>query len=387
MSVVLTFKGRWNAVSNEYILTGNTIPTGSLQDGSGTTGDCYIIYNLQGTTSYNVYDRDLGSGTKSWISLYYIYYTGSVWDMVGDTTGGGGGGVTSVSGTPNRITSTEGTTPVIDISAVFEALLGKVASPLSQFAATTSAQLAGVISDETGSGALVFATSPSLGGTIILADGTVISGGTGTGTTLLANTGQKLGFFGTTPVIFQNGNIPDALANYGLIGSGTIDLETDVTGILPAANGGDPFTYYYVSGGDFSTSSATLVDITGLVTGTLALSTSYEFEIQLQCAVSAVNTGVRAGVNCTEAPTRVGIIVQGAGTTGVLTGSTSNVNNSAGPVNMLTTASLTGVVIVKGLITTAGSGNPVFSARIQKQTSGTVTVFEAGSFMRIKISQ
>lgn len=34
-------------------------------------------------------------------------------------------------------------------------------NPLSQFAATTSAQLAGVISDETGSGKLVFATSPS----------------------------------------------------------------------------------------------------------------------------------------------------------------------------------------------------------------------------------
>lgn len=35
-------------------------------------------------------------------------------------------------------------------------------NPLSQFAATTSAQLAGVMSDETGSGALVFATSPTL---------------------------------------------------------------------------------------------------------------------------------------------------------------------------------------------------------------------------------
>lgn len=35
-------------------------------------------------------------------------------------------------------------------------------SPLSQFAATTSAQLAGVMSDETGSGALVFGTSPAL---------------------------------------------------------------------------------------------------------------------------------------------------------------------------------------------------------------------------------
>lgn len=35
-------------------------------------------------------------------------------------------------------------------------------SPLSQFASTTSSQLAGVISDETGSGALVFGTSPTL---------------------------------------------------------------------------------------------------------------------------------------------------------------------------------------------------------------------------------
>ena len=35
-------------------------------------------------------------------------------------------------------------------------------NPLSQFAATTSLQLKGVLSDETGSGALVFATSPTL---------------------------------------------------------------------------------------------------------------------------------------------------------------------------------------------------------------------------------
>jgi len=40
--------------------------------------------------------------------------------------------------------------------------LGLTSGTLAQFAATTSSQLAGVISDETGSGALVFATSPSL---------------------------------------------------------------------------------------------------------------------------------------------------------------------------------------------------------------------------------
>ena len=38
---------------------------------------------------------------------------------------------------------------------------GLVGSPLSQFASTTSAQLAGLISDETGSDKLVFNTSPT----------------------------------------------------------------------------------------------------------------------------------------------------------------------------------------------------------------------------------
>src|SRR6476469_5044047 len=37
-----------------------------------------------------------------------------------------------------------------------------VANPLSQFAATTSLQLLGVISDETGTGKAVFATTPTL---------------------------------------------------------------------------------------------------------------------------------------------------------------------------------------------------------------------------------
>jgi hypothetical protein len=39
---------------------------------------------------------------------------------------------------------------------------GVTGSPLSQFASTSSSQLAGVISDETGTGVLVFATSPTL---------------------------------------------------------------------------------------------------------------------------------------------------------------------------------------------------------------------------------
>ncbi|CDY79487.1 Phage protein [Caballeronia glathei] len=40
--------------------------------------------------------------------------------------------------------------------------VARTGNPLSQFAATTSAQLLGVISDETGSGSLVFGTSPTI---------------------------------------------------------------------------------------------------------------------------------------------------------------------------------------------------------------------------------
>jgi len=54
------------------------------------------------------------------------------------------------------------TTSVGTVSVACGAAIGKTATALSQFAATTSAQLAGVISDETGSGAAVFGTSPTL---------------------------------------------------------------------------------------------------------------------------------------------------------------------------------------------------------------------------------
>ena len=75
--------------------------------------------------------------------LYYntttglMIYSGSAWVSVA--------GVTSVNGSTGAITNVALTT-----------------GNLSQFAATTSAQLAGVISDETGTGSLVFATSPTL---------------------------------------------------------------------------------------------------------------------------------------------------------------------------------------------------------------------------------
>ena len=79
------------------------------------------------------------------------------------------------------------TDPTADRTITLPDATGTVAltTDLSQFAATTSAQLAGVISDETGSGALVFATSPTLvtptlgaaAATSITADAYILSSG------------------------------------------------------------------------------------------------------------------------------------------------------------------------------------------------------------------
>jgi hypothetical protein len=121
----------------------------------------------------------------------------SKWDAQGPTTGSGGGGsgtVTSVAAagptgvltwssavtTSGTLTATlasqnanivlAGPTSGGAATPAFRALVlgdlpsgvGLTASGLNQFASTTSSQLAGVISDETGTGALVFANTPTL---------------------------------------------------------------------------------------------------------------------------------------------------------------------------------------------------------------------------------
>ncbi|MBL7670267.1 MAG: hypothetical protein JNM39_07250 [Bdellovibrionaceae bacterium] len=94
-------------------------------------------------------------------------------------------------------------------------------NPLSQFAATTSAQLAGVLSNETGTGAAVFGTAPTFTTNITTP---LLIGGTGTTSSLTYKTTTGVGAAGADH-IFQVGNdgATEAMRilNDGKVGIGT----------------------------------------------------------------------------------------------------------------------------------------------------------------------
>lgn len=106
---------------------------------------------------------------------------------------------------------------------------------LAQFAATTSAQLAGVISDETGTGALVFGTAPTISNLNATGAPTAPTAGAGTNTTQIATT---------------------AFAQTAVTGGGNPGSFTTL-----AASGNDALLYTNVSGQSIAT--GTNVTVTG----------------------------------------------------------------------------------------------------------------------------
>lgn len=131
--------------------------------------------------------------------------------IINSTASGGASAFTDLTDVPSAYTGqgtkfvrVNGAETALEFATVAGGGDALTSAPLSQFAATTSLQLKGVMSDETGSGALVFANTPTLvtpvlgAATATTINGATITSGTLNGTVTGTNTGDQTSIVGIT---------------------------------------------------------------------------------------------------------------------------------------------------------------------------------------------
>lgn len=191
------------------------------------------------------------------------------------------------------------------------------------------------------------------------------------------STGQVLQSNGTSALpSFSNAAFPSNAGTTGNV------IQSNGTNFVSVENTGG-WDMYRVSGTNVTTTSTTLVDITGLVTTTLSLNSNYEFEAIVAGATSASNTGIRYGVNVSGSPIRVLACYTGSTTSSAAADGFTNSNNVECTRTFYTMPNMNGLVYIKGMFTTGSTGAPVFSIKHLKITSGTSTVY-VGSVLKIR---
>lgn len=235
---------------------------------------------------------------------------------------------------------------------------------LSVFAATTSSELAGVISDETGSGALVFATSPTLvtptlgvasatsinkvaitapasGSTLTIADGKTL---TCSNTLTFTGTDSSSVAFGTGGTVAYTGNKLSAFAS--TTSSELAGVISDETGTGALVFGTSPtITTSLVAG----SSSLTVFNTTATTVTAYGAATTMTFGYS-GTAASTTNICTGATASATTATINIG--------TGGASGSTTNVNlgsTTGGTVTVNKDLTVTGNLTVNGTTTTVNS--------------------------------
>lgn len=121
-------------------------------------GATYLVQR----TAINANFTELYAAVAAWTPGSVVSDT--IWAAAGDLVVGTGSHTATVlsKGSPLQVLRVNAGGTALEYAAPGGGGDALVANPLSQFAATTSTQLRGVISDETGTGSLVFSTSPTL---------------------------------------------------------------------------------------------------------------------------------------------------------------------------------------------------------------------------------
>jgi hypothetical protein len=247
--------------------------------------------------------------------------------------------------------------------------LATTSNKLSAFAATSSSELAGVMSDETGSGALVFATSPTLVTPVLgAATATTVNKVTltapATGSTLTIADGKTLTasntltFTGTDASSVAFGSGGTVLYSGGSLGTPLGGVATNLTGTASGLTAGNVTTNANLTGhitsvgnaavlGSFTSAQllAALTDETG--TGSAVFATSPTLITPALGTPSAL-----VGTNITG--TASGLTAGNVTTNANLTGHITSVGNAA------VLGSFTSAQLLAALTDETGTGSAVF---------------------------
>jgi hypothetical protein len=245
-----------------------------------------------------------------------------------------------------------------------DSIYGRVANPLSQFAATTSAQLAGVISDETGTGALVFATSPTLTTPIL---GTPTSGTLTNCTGLPIGSGVSgLGASVATALGVAVGSAGAFVVNGGVLGTPSSGTLTNATG-LPVSTGisglGSGVATFLATPSSANLASA-VTDETG--TGLLVFGTAPVFASTITVGTASGTTGA-ALLRGTTSGTVTLSVADAAGTWTMKLPTADGTNgqvlttNGAGQMSFTTVSGGGGLTVGTTTITSGTSGRILYN--------------------------
>lgn len=260
---------------------------------------------------------------------------------IADGTIGGASTFTALTDTPSTLSGQGGKTVVVNAGGTALEFItpagggdALTTNPLSQFAATTSLQLKGVMSDETGSGALVFATSPTLVTPIL---GTPTSGN-------LVNC--------TFPTLNQDTTGTAAIANGLKSATTTVNVSSataPTAGQALIATSGTAATWQTLAtGGDMVLASAqtnsglkTFLDgtiglrnvantFTALFTNAITASRTYTWPDKSgTVAMTSDITGTNSGTNTGDQTISITGDVTASGSTGILTATVTKINGTS----------------------------------------------------------
>jgi len=283
-------------------------------------------------------------------------------------------------------------------------------------ATPSSANLRSAVTDENGTGVLLFngATTPdfttgfTIGtaaatGKFIVGNGTNYIPSTSTIPTSAGATANKVLLSDGTNYVLSTPTFPNASATTRKIivsdgtnwiastelwpvGTGTGNtLISDGTNWV-SQNTRENWTTFAVTGSNATTTGQALTDITGLTSGTLSNSTLYEVEAWLNVTTSAVTTGCQYAI--TGGGTGGAAVVQAlliGNSTGTTITTENIVASATGTAARLLTSGQSGMMYIHGWVTTRGSGTATISIQHLKVTSGTSTVL-IGSKMKIRLA-